>query len=210
MSSLLVVGAGGHGVVVADAAELSGDWDRIALLDDRYPSVATIEHWQVIGTSGDLLERRPEYEHAIVAIGDADVRLAICERLNSAGYGLATVAHPGAIISRIADVGAGSVLLANAVVNARAEIGVGCIVNTAATVDHHCKLSDGVHIAPGAHLAANVTVGERSWIGVGASIREGVTIGRNVTVGAGAAVVENVSDGAKVAGVPARRIDQGK
>lgn len=208
MSQLLVVGAGGHGVVVADAAESTGEWGNIVFVDDQYPAVSSVELWQVIGKPEELPQNSSADEYAVVAIGNAEVRLAMCDLIAAKGYKLATVAHPRSVVSRLASVRGGSVLLANSVVNARADIGMGCIVNTGATVDHDCTLLKGAHIAPGAQLAADVTVGERSWIGIGASVREGVRIGRDAIVGAGAAVVKDVPDAAIVVGVPARRINR--
>ena len=34
---LLILGAGGFGLAVAEAAELTGQWDKIVFADDRWP-----------------------------------------------------------------------------------------------------------------------------------------------------------------------------
>ena len=36
-NSLAVLGAGGHGKVVADIARASGEWEDIVFFDDGYP-----------------------------------------------------------------------------------------------------------------------------------------------------------------------------
>ncbi len=201
MRGLLVLGAGGHGRVVADAA--SGEFDRIAFLDDA--GDAQPGHWPVLGPIEELAEHRQAFGAAAVSVGDNRRRLALLDRLAATEFRIVTILHPSAFVSQRARLGAGSVILAQAAVNIGAHIGRGCIVNTGATVDHDCVLGDGVHVSPGAHVAGGVTVGERSWIGIGAVVREGTAIGSDVIVGAGAAVVKDVEAGETVIGVPAGR-----
>lgn len=42
MANLLILGAGGHGKVVAEAAIATGKWDEIAFLDDRFPTLEQV------------------------------------------------------------------------------------------------------------------------------------------------------------------------
>ena len=199
MPSMAILGAGGHGRVVADCAEAAG-WDEIVFFDD-----ASVDGpGPVAGRADDLLERARDYDGVVVAIGDNATRLAWHRRLQERGLTPAVVIHPRAVVSSRCAIGPGSVLVAGAVVNIGARLGDAVIVNTGATVDHDCVLGDGVHVSPGANLAGGVVVGAESWIGIGAAVREGVQIGARVRIGAGAAVVTSVSDSATVAGVPAR------
>ena len=203
MRRLAIIGASGHGKVVADAAERAG-WDAITFFDDGIAAGTPVGARAVEGTTADLIARGREFTGAVVAVGVNAVRLAVQARLVSARLPIATIVHPGAIVSASASIGAGSVVFAGAVVNAEARLGAACIVNTAASVDHECRLADGVHVCPGAHLGGDVEVGEGTQIGIGAVVRQCVRIGAGVTVGAGAAVVGDVADGLTVVGVPAR------
>lgn len=210
MSDLCIVGAGGHGVVVADAAQASGRWSAIAFFDDRWPDVAAIDRWPVLGALSALRERlagRNDLQ-AVVAIGDNRRRLALTRELAAAGARLATVIHPFTAISASAEIGAGSVVLAGSVVNPRARIGEAAILNTRASVDHDCAIGHGVHLCPGSTLAGNVTVHDLAWVGIGSSVIQGVTIGAASIVGAGAAVIRDVREGATVAGCPAREMQR--
>lgn len=207
MTRLAILGASGHGRVVADAALLSG-WSEVIFFDDAWPHTRNNGPWPVEGKTADLLQRRTTFDAALVAIGDNQTRLSRQSELLAGKIMLATVLHPAAVVSPYARVGAGSVIVAGAVVNAFAVLGSGCIVNTGASVDHDCVLGDGVHVSPGAHLGGTVRVGEASWIGIGSAVKEGVSIGARVTVGAGAAVVDDIPDGLTVIGVPARSAEQ--
>lgn len=204
MSALLIIGAGGHGKVVADAALETGRWDEIVFLDDAWPEKNKNGRWDIDGKANQLTEWKDRCADAVVAIGNNHLRMELQSRLIAAGIEVATIVHPSAQISRFARIGKGCVVFANAVVNVDAEVGDAAIINTAATIDHDCRLGHGVHIAPGANLGGGVTVGDFSWIGIGAAVRHYIAIGENVTVGAGAVVVSNIEDGVTAVGSPAR------
>ena len=204
MGTLLILGAGGHGKVVADTALSDGRWDAVLFLDDAWPGKKENGRWPISGKIENLLEWRSRCKDAVVAVGDNRLRLIFQRRLADAGFEIVSVIHPSAQISPFSRIGAGTVIFANAVVNVDAVIGEGVIINTAATVDHDCRLGMGVHVSPGAHLAGNVLVDACSWVGIGSVVREMISIGSDVTVAAGAVVVENVPNGATVMGVPAR------
>jgi len=200
---LAILGASGHGKVVADCAELCG-WESVSFFDDVWPGKQSNGAWSVIGSTECLLTRLDDFEGIFVAIGNNGVRETKLRPLFNEGVTPPVLVHPSAVVSRYAVIGAGSVLLAGAVVNAGCRIGMGAIINTGASVDHDCSLGDAVHVSPGAHLAGEVCLGDRSWMGIGSSVRQMVKIGCDVMVGAGAAVVADIPDACLAIGVPAR------
>jgi sugar O-acyltransferase (sialic acid O-acetyltransferase NeuD family) len=202
---LAILGASGHGKVVADAALMAG-WVDVFFFDDAWPELTELGPWQVIGNTSKLLLDATDFNAVVVAIGNNVIRLEKQQELEERGIQLVTIIHPSAIVSSYSKIGNGSVVFAGAVINAFAIIGCGCIINTGSTIDHDCLLADGVHISPGAHLAGMVIVGKATWIGIGASVKHGIHIGDNVMVGAGAAVVHDIESGVTVVGVPAREL----
>lgn len=204
--SLLVLGCGGHGRVVADAA-LDCGYDEIAFLDDaeqaRRPAGA-----RVLGPFAAASELVAEWPAAIVAIGDGGVRMRLFDTLRRLAFQTPNIVHPSAVVSRGATLGDGVFVAAGAVINVGARIGDAVIVNTGARIDHDCAIGAGSHIAPGATLSGSVVVGERVWLGTGCSVRQGVTIGGGALVGVGAAVVTDLAAGKTYAGVPARVLDK--
>lgn len=209
MKRLAILGASGHGKVVADVALACG-WQEVVFFDDAWPNVDENSFWTVQGNTESLVACIAEFEGVVVAIGQSAIRIEKHLVLESAGLPVVTLVHPGAYVSRFANMGAGTVVMPGAVVNVDTVLGKGCIINSGATVDHDCVLADGVHIAPGAHLSGNVSAGAGSWIGVGAAIRQGVRIGAGVMVGAGAVVVKDIADGETVVGNPARPIGKAR
>ena len=209
MTQLIILGAGGHGAVVAEAAVLSGEWRDVAFRDDSLDMGTIVVGCPVIGNTS-LTEGGIESDcYYFVAFGDNKKRSTVLALLEECGATIAKILHPSAVVSPTAVIGKGTIVCAGAVVNARAIIGSGSIINTSASVDHDCQLGHSVHISPGANLAGDVSVGDESWVGIGASIREGVSIGSNCIVGAGSAVLSDIEPGQTVAGVPARKIGDG-
>lgn len=204
---LAILGASGHGKVVADTA-LQAGWTEVLFFDDAWPVRLENGVWPVVGDTSSLLERQAEFDGIVVGIGDNRIRLAKTRELIAAGAKIATIVHPSASVSSLATVGQGSVIFAGAVIQVDTRLGDACIVNTRASVDHDCRLGDGVHICPGASVAGLVQVEEAVWIGIGASVRQLVHIGRDATVGAGGVVVNDILDGQTVVGNPAKPFAQ--
>ena len=200
MKQLVIIGAGGHGKVVADIAKRNG-YDRIVFLDDR--SISACGDYSVVGKISDA----DSYHCDIfVAIGNAAIRRKVQEKLQSEGHDIPTLIHPNAVLGESVKIGAGTVIMAGAVVNPCASIGNGCIINTGASVDHDCRISDYVHVSVGSHVAGTVTVGANTWIGIGVSICNNIAICNDCMIGAGAVVIKDIIESGTYIGVPARRI----
>ncbi len=204
MGSLLILGGGGHGKVVADAAICAAAWDNVAFADDALFGSSGPLDLQVVVRLSEFERCRASFDSVAIGIGDNALRDLIYRRALAAGFHLPVIVHPSAAVSRFAKLAPACVVFAQAAVNPGASLGHACIVNTGATVDHDCEIAEAVHLSPGAHLAGCVRIGARAWIGVGASIRPGIAIGAGATVGAGSVVVKDVDAASVVYGVPAK------
>lgn len=200
--SLLVLGCGGHGRVVADAA-LDCGYDEIAFLDDAQPAHQPAGV-RVLGPFSMAADLADEWPTAIVAVGNGVLRLKLFDTLQRLAFAVPSIVHPSAVVSRGVAIADGVFVAAGAIINVGARIGNAVIVNTGARIDHDCEIGAGSHIAPGATLSGSVVVGERAWLGTGCSVRQGVKIGNDTVVGVGAAVVTDLAAGKTYVGVPAR------
>lgn len=201
MNRTILIGGGQHARVVFDSLVAHGA-DILALFDPKY--------------SGDLFgvpqkgDYDPSFEPAagaIVAIGDNASRKRIAERIV---HRFTNTIHPSAVLSPVAILGTGNMILQGSIVQSLARLGNHVILNTGAQVDHDCIIGDFVHIAPRAVLCGRVEVGEGSLIGAGATIIPGTKIGAWVTIGAGTVVIDDIPDYAVVVGNPGKIIKYNK
>lgn len=199
---LMIVGASGHGKVIADIAHKNG-YDDICFLDDNVRK-KECAGCPVIGTSGDAI-RFADCDF-IVGIGANTIRKKVQMQLAEQGLKIVSLIHPNAVIADDVVIGSGTVIMAGAVVNPATVIGKGCIINTGATVDHDNIIADFVHISVGGHLAGTVKIGEGTMIGAGAVLSNNVRVCGGTMVGAGTVVIRDIKDCGTYVGVPARKI----
>ena len=203
MNRLLVVGAGGHGCVVAETALRTESWSDVAHLDDLLERPQHQTGVEILGSINDLERLTRSSDQFVIAVGDNSARLRLFEDLRR-GLVPASVVAPEALVSKTVAIGNGTVIMAGAIVNVGVVVGEACILNTASTIEHGVTLGPGVHVGPGAILGGDVDVGARTFIGMGARVLPGVSLGDDVVVGAGAVVVHDLPEAGVYLGVPAR------
>ena len=201
MTDVIILGASGHGRVVADIIERSGD-RVVGYLDDNPALGGEFGGYPILGTIAGY-KPDPSLEY-VIAIGDSRIRERIAGEMSSAVW--YTAIHPSAVISDHAYLGPGSVVMPMAVINSGAVIGEHCIINTSAVVEHDNVLGDYVHIAVGAKTAGTVHIGDRTWVGIGAVIINNIDIAPDCIIGAGATVIRNITEPGTYVGVPAHMV----
>jgi sugar O-acyltransferase (sialic acid O-acetyltransferase NeuD family) len=210
---IIVIGAGGHAGVVADALLAVGE-QVLGFTDaDASRHGRTLCGLPVLGD--DRVLEAHESQSLLLANGiggvgrlrDDALRRKVQQRLATRGWRFATVRHPAALVSPFARVGDSAQLFAASVIQPGAVVSGGVIVNTAAVVEHDAELGGWVHVAPRALVCGGVKIGANSHIGAGAIIRQGLHLGDDTVVGAGAVVVKDFAGGGILIGVPARRVE---
>lgn len=198
---IVIIGASGHGKVIADIAKLNG-YQEIIFLDDDI-SKHKNGLYDVVGTSKDIESYKDEYD-CIIAIGNNTIREKIYHDLK--GIKQTVLIHPSAVIDKTVVIEEGTVVMANAVVNAAVIIKKCCIINTSATIDHDSIIEDFVHVSPGVHIAGIVHVGTRTWIGTGSSVVNNLIICNDCIIGAGSTVVKDIKTSGTYVGCPIRKV----
>jgi len=209
MTPFIIIGAGGHALVVADLL-LSQGTPVLGFTDaDRRLHGKNLLGLPVLGDDS-VLTTHPHDSIALAlgigSTGDNTVRRRLFENLSAQGYRFPCLIHPSAVVGRSVEIKDGGQIMAGAIIQTCCRIGTNAIVNTRAGLDHDCSIGDHVHIAPGATLCGGVNVETGAHVGAGATILQGVDIGANALIGAGAVIHRPVSAGKRVAGVPGREI----
>jgi sugar O-acyltransferase (sialic acid O-acetyltransferase NeuD family) len=181
-TKLIVIGAGGYGRAVAEAAVASGAYALVGFADDRWPDLDPIGSVPILGRIGDLPALREQAPAAVVAIGNNAKRRELSGLALAVGFELASILHPRAIVSPSAEVGRGVTVMAGAVVGCEARLGDGVVVSTGAVIDHHCHLADFAQVSAGACMGGGSSLGAEAWIQEGCALRPGEKVGDKVIV----------------------------
>ena len=198
INRLIIIGAGGHGKVIADIALKMG-YTNIVFADDNAEGYCM--DFPIICRISEIEIENDGKSDFVIAIGNNKIRKQIAEKYK---LNYVTLIHPSAQIGINVNIGVGTVVMAGAIINPCATIGNHCIINTAAIVEHDNVIDDYVHISPNASLGGTVHIGEETHIGIGATVKNNTNICDNCVIGAGAAVVDTLFESGTYIGVPAR------
>ena len=189
---VVIVGASGHGRVIADIVRACND-TVLGFLDDdiNKETLGTISDW----------EKYKDNEF-IIGIGDSEIRDSISKTMDRAHW--YTAIHPSAIISSSVVIGEGTVVMPNAVINAGSIVGRHTIINSGAIVEHDNQIGEFSHISVGAKLGGTVSIGNYTWVGIGAVVGNNKNVCDNCIIGAGAVVVKDIFEAGIYIGVPAK------
>lgn len=215
MKKLLILGCGGHGRVVADAAEKTNEYEEISFLDDEIDNITeskTNFQENIIGVISEknLKKFAEEFSDTFVGIGDNKIRIKWLKKIAEFGMKIPNIIHPSAQVSKYVDLGYGCFINTNVVIQCDSKINSGCIINTSSSIDHESFIDEGTHISPGVRIAGNVKIGKRTWIGIGSKIIQNISIGNDVIVGAGSLVLDDIPNNFQVYGNPAKIIKKNK
>ena len=210
MNKVVIIGASGHGKVIADILELNGNYEILGFIDKNIQPNTKVLNYNVLGDRTvlfDILQSDPQIG-GIIGIGDNWNRKKVAETLlgQFPKFNFVNALHPFAIISKYAKIGRGVVAVAGSIINSGAEIGDHCIINTKASVGHDVSMLDFSSIAPGVTLGGNVKLGELSAISMGSVVRKNVTIGNNTVVGSSSYVHNDLKSNILAYGIPAKII----
>lgn len=167
--TLLILGAGGHGKSVAEAALLSGQWHQVIFADDRWPHLKDCLGFPVVANLADIGSLVDKVDGAIAAVGNNKVRAEWTAQIIESKLPLATVIHPSAFVSQYAEIGLGTAIMAHVVVGAETKVGQGAILNANATLDHDASMGDYAHLGVGVQIAGGVQIGNYAWLQAGVS-----------------------------------------
>ena len=159
MQRIIVVGAGGHGRVIADILDAAGGRGAAAHSDRdssttpllcRAPRSRTCPCSAPAIAGGTL-----PHDGIVIGIGDNAISAGAGGSASSA-RGERPFGHPSAVDHRRVDpIGDGDVVCgAGASHHVRRELGRGGIINTNASVDHDSRIGDFAHVSPGVTVGA--------------------------------------------------------
>lgn len=197
---VVVIGAGGHGLVVAAAIVASGLRVEGFYDDDRRLWGQANNGHRVMGPIADL---EADGRRAIVAVGDNAMRKQLAEELD---LDWITVVHPFSWVAPGVSLGIGTFVGAGTVVQPGSVVGEHVILNSRSGLGHEAKVRSYAHLSH-AYLGSGASAGEGALLAIGSSVLPGVAVHDWAVVGAGALATRDVDAGTTVVGIPARPRD---
>lgn len=205
--TLGIYGAGGQGREVLDSARAvnkpSGQWENIVFIDD------VTEQKMVNDTRVYTFEEfsrtfRDDAAEIIIAVGEPVGRKKLYEKITSAGYALALVIHPTAIVSDYADIRKGAFIGAHSMISCNTLLAENACVQPHAVIGHDATVGAHSVLSGFTIISGHCAIGEQAYIGIGAAVREEVSIGSSTIIGMGSSVICDVPDGVVAFGTPCR------
>lgn len=145
---LLILGAGEYGQLVKELARKK--YTTIDFLDDGSDAA--------IGPLSAYKELKDQYNDAIVAIGNNEIRMEWLNKLEELGYTLPTLISDKAYISPSSTIEPGVIIEPMVAINTSAKVMKGSIISAGAVVNHNSIVQQGCHIDCNAVVGANAIV----------------------------------------------------
>lgn len=167
---LLILGAGGHGKSVAEAALLSGKWKKIMFADDSWPQRTDIAGFPIVTNINNIPDIISDISAAIPAVGNNPLRQKWFQLLESLSIPIATVVHPSAIISPNVEIGNGVAIMAGCIVGLDVKVEDGAIINMASSIDHDTNIGEFAHLSVGVKVVGDKKIDSLSFLPAGSVI----------------------------------------
>ena len=207
---VVVLGAGGTGLYMAETVQRVPGLELAGLLDDDpakldenccgYPVLGTLKAWRDLSPDHLFLtslygpKNTPPFENLIASLEIPNERWI-------------TVVDPLALVSAHVSMEFGCFVGPFCVLEPRVTLGSKCALLGNVYLAHDAVLSEYTVCANSVSIAGGVKVGRASYIGANASLREYTAIGNCTVIGAGSVVVEDIPNGETVIGNPARPLN---
>jgi sugar O-acyltransferase (sialic acid O-acetyltransferase NeuD family) len=209
---IIILGTGGNCVDILDTINEINDFKRnnpyecVGFLDDDDRKWG--EELYGVKVLGPLQAARKQEDCFFVnGIGSTSNFWRKQQIISKAGIPLErfeTIIHPTASVSRMSQLGWGTVILQNVTIASNVKIGNHVIVLPNSVVSHDDIVDDYTCVAGGVCISGNVEIGQSCYLGTNSAIVSDVKIGSYCLIGMGSVVLTDVPDNAVMVGNPAR------
>lgn len=169
-ATLLILGAGGYGLAVAEAAQLSGQWQEIIFADDGWPKTQQVGEYKIVSNIANVQQLTSNNIQAIVAVGNNHLREKWQKLLGDLGIRMTSIIHPQAVVSPTAQIGQGVTVMAGCVISTKTVINDGVILNIGTLLDHDVIIKAFAHLSVGVKVSSGKIIAAYSFLEVGSCI----------------------------------------
>ncbi len=206
--NLIIIGAGNVGGFIAYNMDLFQEgYNIMGFLDDDIKKVdQQFYGYKVLG-SVEQIFTLPNIDAVAIGIAAPKIKKIIHEKLKNKGFYFPSFISKNAWLSNMVSIGEGVIIYPGVSINYETVIEDFVIMNMNCAIGHNCHILKYCALAPGVNLAGFTKIEECVDVGIGVSTRQNILIGANAVIGGQTMVVKNIPPGSRVAGVPAREIE---
>lgn len=209
---IIILGTGGNSIdildVINDINTKQGKktYDCLGFLDDDETSWnQKVSGLEVLGPLRSASEYRDA--HFINGIGNPNnfwEKEEIIFQTKIPPEKFSTLIHPTASVSKMAELGRGTVIFQNVTVASGVKIGDHVVVLPNSVISHGCQIEDYTCITGGVCISGEVNIGKASYLGTNCSIIGKIKIGNFSLIGMGSVVLHDVPENCMYVGNPAK------
>lgn len=193
-----IYGAGGLGREIFGFAswikENSQRWDGLFFIDDADPNHLR-EGLHAIAFKETQEKYSTDELEIAIGIGEPSLRELLSDRVQEAGYKLASLIHPRASLSAEMVIEQGVIINSDKVtISPGVIIRKNVLIQPFVSIGHDTEIGENSVISAFSALAGNCRIGRNVYVAMQTAIREKVTIGDNCIIGMGAIVARNVPE----------------
>ena len=198
MTSIVLVGGGGHCKSSIEAINSDGRFRIEGIVDNQYTTADKCLGIPYIGRDDDLKAILAKFKMALVTVGqikNSEVRKNLFEMIKAFGAQMPIIQASSSIISSHSNIGEGTIVMHGAIVNACAQIGKNVIINSMALIEHDVHIGNHCHVSTGARINGSVNIADGCFVGSGAVLHQNISVGKNAIIAAGAIISKDVAEG---------------
>jgi sugar O-acyltransferase (sialic acid O-acetyltransferase NeuD family) len=199
MSSVVIVGAGGHTRTLINILELQG-----IQIEGIYDEVIRSEGEQILGYSVKPLAEIPKELAVIVSKGDVEGKVKY-SNLYLNRIVAENLIHPKANIESTL-LGTANQISSNCYITPTAKIGSHNVIYSGTIIEHESIIGDYSIVTVNVSICGRSKIGNNCFIGAGAVVLPNVSICDHAIIGAGAVVTKDILSPGTYVGAPAKLI----
>lgn len=212
MKEIVILGTGGNCIDILDTINeinlVSSKYKCIGFLDDNPENLGKNYYGiKVIGSLSDAIKlKNVFFVNGIGSSFNFWKKKDIIKKTMITTERFETIIHPTANVSKLSQIGFGTVIFQNVTITSNVKIGNHVIILPNSVISHDDVIGDFTCITGGVCVSGGVTIGESCYLGTNSSIIGNITIGNNCLIGMGSNVLGDIKDNSVVVGNPANFI----
>jgi sugar O-acyltransferase (sialic acid O-acetyltransferase NeuD family) len=199
MSSVAIIGAGGHTRTLIHLLELNGI--HISAVFDE---IVKSENETILSYPVKPLTEVTNELKVVISKGDVQDKLYFAKKYKN-NILLTNLIHPKAIIETSL-IGNSNQISAGTYLAPTCEVGDQNVIYSGSVIEHESCIGNFNTITVNVSICGRVKIGDNCYIGAGAVILPNITIADNVTIGAGSVVTKNIPESGTYIGIPAKKV----